>query len=203
MFYLPRRAAWINDCGAIPMLTTRTLVGFGASTMQGVGDSQGGFFKRIQPALSATYPGLRFINHGVGGNTTQDMLNRAEQTAALGAYDLVVILGCNDMPRNNGDTDPKRLPPDRYEANLKQLLATIRGRRSLFISSFPVRVVSRAIFDDYMPRAVRVAREAGYEIWDLYAELRNRDLTSLWASDGVHFNDAGHQLIADGVLARL
>ena len=49
-----------------------TIIGFGASSMQGAGDSQGGWFARAE-TLSADKR-LRWINRGVGGNTTRDML---------------------------------------------------------------------------------------------------------------------------------
>lgn len=189
------------------MFQSQTLIGFGASTMSGSRDSQGGFFKRIQPPILAKRAGVTFLNHGIGGNTTRDMLARCEKTEAVGPHDVIVVLGCNDMPRA-GDQNPCiRTTLAEYEQNLAALLPRIKGESSLFVSSYPVSVEKAGVavdtFDQYMAAARRIAADSGYTIWDLYAELRDQDLSPLWDPDGVHFNDTGHQLIADGVIARI
>lgn len=50
-----------------------------------------------------------------------------------------------------------------------------------------------------MTAAVQIAGENGYSIWDLYHESQD-EVAKYWAADGLHFNDAGHQMIADGVM---
>ena len=180
----------------------KTIIGFGASTMAGVGDSQGGFFKRVEQAQQQAYQPAQFINLGAGGNTTRDMLRRKGTVTANSAYDLVVILGCNDLPRDNDQSPSRRTSLAEYRRNLRLLLPTIRGQRSLFISSFLVAAdrtgVQPTTFARYMATASHIAVSNGYAIWDLYQECQ-ADVARYWAADGVHFNDAGHQLIAAGV----
>jgi lysophospholipase L1-like esterase len=196
------------------MFTNDLIVGYGASTMQGAGDTElGGVFNRIQAPLRAAWTTRRFLNHGVGGDSTRDMLKRRHKLAAEanGAkYDLVVLLGSNDMPRERDAWPANRVPTDEYERNLDELLGSIRGGRSLFVSSFPVSQeltgVAPETFDRYMEIALRVAQRQKYAVWDAYAELRSAPrerLEALWAPDGLHFNPAGHQWLADGIVARV
>ncbi len=83
------------------------IIGFGASSMAGVGDSAGGFFRRLQNAAASQQPDLTFFNLGVSGTTTADMLARADEVTVQGNHRLIVLLGCNDVPRAN-DAAPHR-----------------------------------------------------------------------------------------------
>src|SRR5471030_1936019 len=112
----------------------RTILGYGASTMEGVGDPKGGFFKRLQ----GMHPEIRWVNLGVGGNTTRDMVARMSACQQQAPYDIVVQLGCNDFPREREAPNPRRTTLAEYTANLNTLLGTIRGERSLFVSSLRV-----------------------------------------------------------------
>jgi lysophospholipase L1-like esterase len=179
------------------------LIGFGASSMEGVGDSEGGFFQRFQNAVSPQYSDLTFVNLGTGGNTTHDMLTRVEagahQQELNGEHSLIVLLGCNDVPRVNDKAPHRRATLDEYERNLRALLPLIRGANSLFISSFPVCATRTGVQEEtlasYMAAASAVASECGYALWDLYGELKDTDLTPYWAKDGLHFNNEGHALL--------
>lgn len=179
------------------------IVGYGASTMAGSGDSQGGFFKRVEQLYKQWHPQTQFVNLGVGGNTTRDMLERLAAVESIPTYDLIVLLGCNDLPRDNDQFASTRTTLPEYSANLQALLPKIRGKRSLFISSFSVSSeqtgVKKMDFDSYVTAAVQIAGENGYSIWDLYHESQDV-VAKYWAADGLHFNDAGHQLIATGAM---
>lgn len=180
-----------------------TIVGFGASTMAGSGDSQGGFFKRVEQVYKQGHPQTEFVNLGVGGNTTRDMLDRIAAVNSIPAYDLIVLLGCNDLARDDDQSPSVRTTLTEYSTNLRALLPQIRGERSLFISSFWVSTEQTGIkkmdFDSYMSVAIEIAGASGYSTWDLYHECRD-EVAEYWAADGLHFNDAGHQLIADGTM---
>jgi lysophospholipase L1-like esterase len=187
-------------------MSSKLVIGFGASTMQGARDPQGGFFKRMAEADDA---GREYVNLGIGGNTTRTMLARAanvRERAAGADYDLVVVLGCNDMPRDRDGNPDTRTSLEEYSTNLARLLAEIRGTRSLFVSSFPVDParcgVQPETFALYMGAALEIAQAAGYEIWDLYHEVMPV-VEPYWDADGVHFNDAGHAFLAREISARL
>lgn len=180
-----------------------TIVGFGASTMVGCNDSQGGFFKRVEQLYNQRHPQTQFANLGVRSSTTRDMVDRIAAVKSIPRYDLIVLLGCNDLPRDNDEHPSDRTTVAEYSANLRVMLPKIRGERSLFISSFWVSPeqagLKKTDFDSYMTAAMQIAGESGYSVWDLYHECQE-DVAEYWAVDGLHFNDAGHQMIADGVM---
>lgn len=178
---------------------TTTILGFGASSMQGVGDSRGGFFKRLER------PGLSLINKGKGGDTTRAMVARLEPLRAIKRDWTVILLGCNDMPRGGDGQPEKRTGLDEYRRNLATIFNALGSANNLFVSSFLVRpgVVDHRLFADYMRVAIEEATAAGgYQIWDLHAASKAFG-DRYHAPDGVHYNDAGHQMICDEVLKRI
>jgi lysophospholipase L1-like esterase len=182
------------------------LIGFGASTMQGAGDSQGGFFKRLEAKLSGAGRARKWLNFGVGGNSTRDMLARFDAVKVHLPCPAVILLGSNDFPRA-GDVWPQnRLALPDYAANLRILFAAFSHPQTLFVSSFlicPRRTgMDPAVFRSYMQTALKIAAEHWMAIWDLYAESLGFG-DKYYADDGVHYNDAGHEFIAEHVFRAL
>jgi len=176
--------------------------------MQGVGDSQGGFFARLTRQLQPAHPDWTFVNLGIGGDTTSDMLKRIDAVEAHRPFTSVIILGCNDVPRDNDRSPDRRNSPADYLANLESIFAKLYTPGSLFIASFPSdgtrSGVQRVTMDRYIIPATALARRFGFAVWDLYSEMKaNSALPDLWASDGNHFNDAGHAMIAERVVGML
>jgi lysophospholipase L1-like esterase len=169
--------------------------------MAGSGDHDGGFFTR----LSRQMPDRRFVNFGIGGFKLKDMLARADGVEIHRPFRSLVLLGCNDVPRTREGITQPRTPLAEYSQTLNQLLAKVRGDDgSVFVSSFqpdPIRSgVAIESMDAYMDEALRLARQHGYQIWDVYHELRQSPkLDEYWAADGLHFNGAGHAFLADGI----
>lgn len=177
------------------------IVGFGASSMRGASDSAGGFFTRLQRPTFAI-PNAQWLNLGIGGNTTVDMLRRMDAVLAAQPTHLVVILGCNDLPRTPDGSPDRRTDLETYGRNVDTILRTIRAPWSLFITSFAVcerrTGIAPATLDAYMAAATQAARINGYRVWDLQAETRD-SVQQYWANDGLHFDDHGHELIAQHV----
>ena len=184
----------------IKMTERKIILGFGASSMQGAKDSEGGFFKRLENALNRDAKTFDFVNLGIGGDTTREMHARIGAVEQYKPACTIVLLGCNDMPRE-GDRDPAhRTSLQEYENNLKLIFPKLRGGRSLFITSFYVNEIKEETFIQYMETAKRLA--VGYEIWDMFQDCRPH-LPGYLADDYVHFNDAGHQYICDHLLEML
>lgn len=188
----------------MPTVPEPRLLGFGASTMQGVGDSQGGFLGRLAGLLAAAGTPHQCCNHGVGGNTTRDMLKRLDAARAQLPAQVVVILGCNDVPRERDAWPQNRTSLDEYAANLEAIFAGLAGAGAIFATSFAVcprrTGVQPADLATYLDRAMGLAHTHGFTCWDLYRE----SLTwgdRHWAPDGMHYADAGHDLIARRMLA--
>lgn len=99
------------------------------------------------------------------------------------------------------EPDPERRTDlEEYAGNLARLLVTHRGRRDVFIISFPVDParsgVKAATFERSVSRARGIAADCGYEVIDLYTMVRASRRDYL-APDGIHFNAKGHRVIAD------
>jgi lysophospholipase L1-like esterase len=170
--------------------------------MEGAGDSRGGFFQRLQDKYSPE--GLVLVNEGRGGETVYQMLKRAVKLDPAREFDIVVLLGCNDVPRANDPTPEVRSEKDDYARYLASLFYYLKGRRSLFITSFlvsePLTGISPTLFGEYAGLARSLAYSSHFDICDLYAETKE-NVSQYWAEDGLHFNDAGHALIAEKVAA--
>jgi len=184
--------------------STYPLIGFGASTVEGTGDSQGGFFKRLQEKYGIEQPALQLANEGRGGETVYQMLKRAVKLDPARKFDVVVLLGCNDVPRANDATPDTRSAKDDYARYLASLFYYLKGRRSLFVTSFLVSEkltgISAELLGEYVGLARSLAYSSHFDIWDLYGETRAH-VSQYWSEDGLHFNDAGHALIAEKVAA--
>ena len=158
--------------------------------------------------MGDTHPGLKFVNLGKGGDTTGDMLTRIDAVEPYRPFTSVIILGCNDLPRDGDDNPARRTTLDEYTRNLEAFLPRLAGNGSIFISSFPPNAVTRGVqmstMTKYVGAATRIARGLGFRIWDLLEEMRdNPALPTYWAPDGMHFNEAGHGMIAAHVQAML
>jgi len=182
------------------------IVGFGASSMQGAGDPEGGFFKRVSSFFESAGSHFEFVNLGVGGDTTIQMLERLPRVTKEKPEMTIVLLGCNDMPRVPDASPLNRTSLEQYKTNLSTILSTIQAKRSLFISSFevdPIKTgISLELFQNYMDGARELAENLGYEIWDLLSETRAQKAEFL-ATDGVHYNGLGHAYIAGKLISKL
>jgi lysophospholipase L1-like esterase len=182
------------------------LIGFGASTMQGAGDSQGGFFKRLEGKLAEAGRARDCLNFGVGGNSTRDMLARFDAVKAHLPCPAVIVLGCNDLPRERDAWPQNRLSLADYAANLRTMFGAFDPAQTLFVSSFlPCQRrtgIDPAVFAAYLGTALKIAAEHKFAIWDLYAESLGFG-DKFYADDGMHYNDAGHEYIAEQVFRRI
>jgi lysophospholipase L1-like esterase len=178
--------------------------------------------------LHERMPSARIINAGVPGNTTRDALARLDHDVISLHPDVVTILfGINDSAVDvwKGATQP-RVPLNEYEANLRTIVARVRtaGGIPILLTPNPVAWTPEILklfgrppyqpdnpdgWNVYLKRyadAVRqVAADEHAPLVDVnkmfreYAAAPGHHLADLLI-DGMHPNDAGHQMIADGVL---
>ncbi len=173
----------------------KTLVCFGASTAEGVGDSQGGFFKRLERKLATAGRPHQCLNFGIGGNTTDDMAARLGALKPHLPAPAILLLGSNDFPRD-GDAEPwRRVELPAFRANLGKIFDAFDPAQAVFVSSFQVRWVTPEVFRTYTAAALELARERSFRTWDLHAESLEFGEKYL-CDDGIHYNDAGHELVA-------
>jgi acyl-CoA thioesterase I len=154
-------------------------------------------------SLSSSFPGKPYVNRGISGQTTPQILLRFRQDVIALQPTLVVILaGTNDIAENTGPTTLAAI-----EDNLKSMveLAKRNGIRVVMASLLPAFQYSwrpdlapvekiRALNDwikDY-------AAKEGLVFLDYYSALADdkRGLKADLSVDGVHPNKAGYAVMA-------
>jgi len=155
------------------------------------------------PEMGAFFPGKPYINRGISGQTTPQMLVRFRQDViALHPTVVVILAGTNDLAGNTGETTLEAV-----EDNLTSMceLARLHGIRVVLASVLP------AVEYPWRPGLQPAPKIAALNHWmrtyaaahhhiylDLYSPMATPqgamrpDLTP----DGVHPNRAGYELMA-------
>jgi lysophospholipase L1-like esterase len=150
------------------------------------------------------FPGKPYINRGIGGQTTPQMLIRFRpDVIALRPKVVVILAGTNDIA---GNTGPATL--ESIEDNLTSMaeLAKLNGIKVVLSSVMPVCDYIRPQTARRPPDKIRAlnawmrdyAAKNGHIYLDYYPamlddkEMLKRELTD----DGLHPNDVGYELIA-------
>lgn len=155
------------------------------------------------PYFASMFPGKPYVNRGIGGQTTPQMLVRFRQDViALKPKEVVILAGTNDIA---GNTGPATL--EMIENNLTSMveLAKANGIRVVLASVLPVYsylwrpslqpVQTIAALNQWMRD---YARDNGIVYLDYYSSMVDerlglrKDLTP----DGVHPNEAGYRVMA-------
>ncbi len=156
--------------------------------------------------LSRPGTGVSFLNRGVSGDRTADLLRRWTADAVELRPDVVsILIGINDVwnrYRERGTTSAEA-----YEADLRALLIRTReetGAQVALLEPFvlPVpedRIAWREDLDPKREAVRRLASEFGavhIPLDGMFREACGRCAPAVWAADGVHPTPAGHALIA-------
>jgi lysophospholipase L1-like esterase len=157
--------------------------------------------------MALSFPGNPYVNRGISGQTTAQMLVRfREDVLAVGAKVVVILAGTNDIA---GNTGPMTL--EETEANIASMaeLARAHGVRVVLSSVLPVHnytPMSQLAFPLRPPEKIAAlnawlksyAAQSGFVYLDYAAAMSDehgylqRDL----AADGLHPNRAGYAIMA-------
>ncbi|HIS68829.1 MAG TPA: SGNH/GDSL hydrolase family protein [Candidatus Gallacutalibacter stercoravium] len=173
-------------------------------------------------SLSAGYPGkvaavyralfgdgVRFINRGVGGDRTKNLLLRYEEDFRQVKPDFVsILIGINDTWRRYDSGDPTST--QQFAANYRQLLTQLRADfpdiKIMLIEPFLLPTMADKLCwrEDLDPK-IQEVRALGAEFADYYIPMdgivnalcitktyRPEELSA----DGVHPTDVGHGVLA-------
>jgi len=167
-----------------------------------LGDSITDYWK-----LPQYFPGKPYLNRGIDGQTTSQMLVRLRQDVIeLHPKVLVVLAGTNDIA---GVTGPTR--NEDIEANYKSIaeLARMHGIRVVFASLLPVHNYTEDAKESFALRPRQrilglnawlkdYCRKNGLVYLDYYSALLggNGMLKKEISDDGLHPNDAGYRIMA-------
>jgi lysophospholipase L1-like esterase len=173
----------------------------------------------VQRELSRGLGPLAVINAGVGGQRTDEAVQRLERDVIGPKPDLVTVMyGTNDAAVNQGDSEP-RLALPQYKANLERIVRGLRAAGITPVLMTPIPLGQRFDYMAWSPykehgpnwvmrpyvHAVReVALALDVPLVDHFAvwserRLMGEDLDALM-TDGCHPNPAGHEAIAAAML---
>ena len=157
--------------------------------------------------LSDCFPGKPYINRGISGQTTPQMLVRFSQDVIdLHPKVVIILAGTNDIA---GNTGPMRL--EDIEANYESLsqLARANSIRVVFASVLPVHNYtdqSKDFFAQRPPEKILALNrwlkdhcsKSGDVYLDYFSALADEKglLKRTLAEDGLHPNDAGYKIMA-------
>jgi len=150
------------------------------------------------------FPGEPYINRGISGQTTPQMLVRFwPDVIALGPKVVVILAGINDIAGNTGPTTL-----DAIEDNLQAMtqLARSSGVRVVLASLLPVCDYIQPQTTRHPPEKIvelnqwikDYATENGYVYLDYYSAMIDgqRMFRKELTFDGLHPNDAGYAVMA-------
>ena len=157
--------------------------------------------------LDKFFPGKGYVNRGIGGQTTPQMLIRfREDVINLRPAAVVILAGTNDIA---GNTGPMSL--EEIEANYASIaeLAHAHSIRVVFSSILPVHNYTERSINLYIQRPMSQIRELnrwlqeycktnGYVYLNYFDALIDDAgfLKKELAGDGLHPNDTGYALMA-------
>jgi len=191
----PQLARYRDENAALapPAKGVRRVVFYGDSITEGWGPTGSGRF----------FPGKPYVNRGISGQTTAQMLVRFRQDVLdLKPAVVVILAGTNDIAGNTGPSSRQMI-----EDNLHSMveLASAHGIRVVLssvlpVSTYPWRPGSHPAEDVRALNAAlrEYARQQGLVYLDYYAAMANAagGLDPNLAKDGVHPTDAGYAIMA-------
>jgi len=180
---------------------------------------------RVREALQSIGSTLSVYNAGVGSNTTKNARDRfARDVLAHKPRVLVIQFGLNDAAVDVWREPPataSRVPLAEYEQNLRWLITTSREQqiKPVLMTTNPTRWTSKLrdlygkppyrpdepdgfdapVLASYNEAVRRLAAELAVPLVDVHAAFTAQNADRLLL-DGMHPNDAGHQLIAELLL---
>ncbi len=171
-----------------------------------------GYAAMVAAWFGAAWPekNVRFVNRGVSGNRSKDLVARWPADCLSLKPNLVsIMIGINDTWRRYDSNDPTST--EAFARSYRAILGQVRNRldaRLVICEPFllPVLDDRRAWRVDLDPKIVIVrdlAREFGavYVPLDgIFAQASMRREPAFWTADGVHPSPAGHALIAQAWL---
>jgi len=153
--------------------------------------------------LDEAFPGKPYVNRGISGQTTPQMLVRFRQDViALRPKVVVILAGTNDIA---GNTGPMTL--EQTEGNIASMaeLATANGIRVVLCSILPAFDYSWAPGLKPAPKIAQVnawlkdfAAQKGYVYVDFYSVMKDErgGLPATLSGDGVHPAPAGFAVMS-------
>lgn len=148
---------------------------------------------------------FEFINLGISGNQTKDLVDRLQSDFIDIQPDVVSIhIGINDTWHRAGERN--WLGNDVFEAQYRKVLTEIKEKTNakiLIIEQFLLPVEDKLYFREDLNGKIDITRKLAREFADFYIPLDGLMAQACvekdayhWSEDGVHPNDNGAKFIA-------
>jgi len=161
-----------------------------------------GYPKYAAQYIRQQHPGmdLEFINLGIGGNQTKDLVARWQTDCIDLKPDLVSIhIGVNDTWHHAPNRD--WIPNDVYESRYRSILTDIKTKTSakiMILEQFLLPVPDKEFFRVDLDPKIQITRKLAREFADIFipadglfaAACVGQDMYH-WSPDGVHPNENG------------
>lgn len=172
-----------------------------------------GYAGMVSGRLGLDHAGLnlRFMNRGVNGDRTSDLLARWDRDCIDHQPGWISILaGINNTWRRYDYNDPT--PTDAFETEYRELLQRVKDNTSaktILCSPFLLHInpAIKNMREDLDPKIEAIRKLAGEfdAVWvdfdTAFVAAQQRHIPSYWAGDGIHPSIAGHALMAETWLA--
>ena len=177
---------------------------------------------RLQEALAKKRIDANVINEGVGGSHTgfladnkrhkrQHARDRFQEKVLSRKPDVVIVqFGINDSYVDQGGQEgSSRIPLEKYHGNLTHMVEALKDADIDVILMTPNPFGSNKEdwrherLREYAEKMRLVAREQKVplvDVWEMYGEYAKKNNVDHLLLDGVHPNDAGHQMLTERLL---
>jgi len=164
-----------------------------------MGDSITEFWKILRPNF---FNNPNYINRGISGQTTRELLVRFQQDVLdLKPTVVVLLAGINDIAQNSGYINTE----ETYENIVQMAMLSLKNNATVVLSSvtpaieFPWRKnidpVTKILEINTLLRLFAVKNNLTYV--DYYTDLvdENKKLKAIYSNDGVHPNEVGYEIM--------
>lgn len=165
-----------------------------------------GYPKYAAQFLREDFPEIdfEFIDLGISGNQTKDLVDRLQADFVDIQPDIVsILIGINDVWHHAATRD--YIPNDVFEARYRTVLDAIRentNAKIMMMEPFLIPVADKEFFHEDLDPKIQVIRKLAREYADVYlptdgllAAAYNNDEPTSFAGDGVHPTAKGAEYI--------
>ena len=208
------RPIWVNL--ELPWEATKptTIVALGDSITKGVRKgvtTDQTFCTQLEQQLRKSHPQVNIVNLGIGGERTDQALERLSDVIRMRPDLVTIMYGTNDSYIDQGK-QKSRLTVNEYRANLKTLILRLRDAQITPVLMTPPRWAKSAKTNGVgknpnttLQEFVRVCRETARQhnvpLIDHFDSWNNATVDlNKWTTDACHPNPTGQRQMADTML---
>ena len=169
----------------------------------------GGYPKFAAEYIKEDYPDVdfEFVNLGISGNQTKDLVERLESDFIDINPDIVsIMIGINDTWHHA--SDKSWIPNETFEANYRTVLTALKERTNAKIVMIEPYLLpspdGKDFFREDLDPKIQIIRKLAYEFADVYIPTDGLFASGLigcdpmaYSGDGVHPNEEGAIFIAE------